>query len=360
MGKKLLAAGFVLCAGAMVLVCAWVMALAVAKPPDQPSKAACVSSSSVVGVTNAKGGQTIPLTPERKHFIQRVIAIGKQLKLPPRAWQIAIQASSAESTLQNLTYGDRDSVGWFQMRPVAGWGNLKQLHDTDYQIRAFYGGPGGPRPPGLRDIQGWEQMQPGEAAQSVEQSGFPGRYDLFEGFASALVKKNGHVKAAANADPSGCSQTPNVPASKMAKTVIAAAKRWVGTPYAWGGGTLSGPSGGMPPDAGVKGFDCSSLVRYAYAKVGITLPRQSGQQYNAGKHVPFKDAKPGDLVFWADAAGNPQAIHHVAIYIGNNEVVQAPQSGEKIKVSKVWSSERVKDVTRPSAASATTKGGKGK
>lgn len=338
----------------VMIVCAWVMALAVAKPPEQASGATCTPSSAVA-VTDSKGGQTIPMNGDRQKFVEQVIAIGKKRKLPARAWQVAIQAASAESTLQDLTYGDRDSLGWFQMRPSMGWGTPAQLHDTVYQINTWYDH--------LEKVSGWESMQPGDAAQAVEGSGFPDRYNLFEGFASQLVKKNAHVKAATGGgDPSGCSGQSNVPASKIAKVVIAAEKKYLGTPYAWGGGTPDGPSGGMPPDVGVKGFDCSSLQQYGYAKAGINLPRQSGQQYGAGKHIPFSQAKPGDLVFWA-AGRNPQAIHHVALYLGGGKVLQAPQSGDVIKISPVWDGgERLPDVTRPGGAesSMTKASAKGK
>lgn len=332
--RRLLAIGLVVAGAAGAVLVAWVMALTV-QPRDQATtKAACVST---VGVTSGggSGGKTLPLDTARKNIVGRIISVGKERKLSPRAWQIALQAGSAESSLQNLTYGDRDSLGIFQMRPSMGWGSPSQLHDIDYQINKFYSV--------LSDVAGWESMQPGDAAQAVEGSGFPDRYNDWEGFAVGLVKKNGKVH-----DASGCSGL-SLAGGKIAKTVIEAARKYLGTPYAWGGGTPDGPSSGIAPDQGVVGFDCSSLVQYAYAKAGITLPRQSAEQYNAGKHVPWNKRKPGDLVFWADASGNPEAIHHVAIYLGGNKVIQAPQSGDHIKISTVWASERVKMVTRPLA-----------
>ncbi|MBG0716682.1 M23 family metallopeptidase [Microbacterium sp. 2C] len=78
---------------------------------------------------------------------------------------------------------DHDSLGLFQMRPASGWGTVAELMDPDYQAAAFFGGPGGPNagsPRGLLDIPGWEQMGKGEAAQAVEVSAFPERYDNYE------------------------------------------------------------------------------------------------------------------------------------------------------------------------------------
>lgn len=330
--RRLLAFTLVVLGAAVTVASAWIMALAVQPSDDATTKAACVSTA---GATSASGGQTLTLNAARTRIVKRIIAIGKAKKLPPRAWQIAIQAGSAESGLTNLTYGDRDSLGIFQMRPSMGWGTAEQLHDIEYQITKFYSV--------LSGIAGWDSMRPGDAAQAVEQSGFPDRYNLFEGFASGIVKKNGHVR-----DVSGCDGLSQA-GGKIAKIVIAAARKYIGTPYAWGGGTPDGPSAGMAPDNGVVGFDCSSLVQYAYAKAGITLPRESRDQFDAGKHIPWTKRKPGDLVFWADAAGNPAAIHHVAIYLGDDKVIQAPESGENVKISTVWNAERVKTVTRPLA-----------
>jgi cell wall-associated NlpC family hydrolase len=116
-----------------------------------------------------------------------------------------------------------------------------------------------------------------------------------------------------------------------AAAVIQAANVWVQkqTPYAWGGGTLDGPSKGTAPDTGVVGFDCSALVRYAYyqgTEQAITLPRTSQEQFDAtaSQTIPISAMQPGDLLFY----GPPTAIHHVALYIGNKQMIEAPQSGQ--------------------------------
>lgn len=85
---------------------------------------------------------------------------------------------------------DHDSLGLFQMRPASGWGTVAELMDPDYQAAAFYGGPDGPNggsPRGLLDIPGWEQMGKGEAAQAVEVSEFPDRYDNYEPVAEDIL-----------------------------------------------------------------------------------------------------------------------------------------------------------------------------
>jgi cell wall-associated NlpC family hydrolase len=120
------------------------------------------------------------------------------------------------------------------------------------------------------------------------------------------------------------------------QTAIDAAMAYRGTPYAWGGGGSAGPGRGLAPDTGVIGFDCSGLTQYAYAQAGISIPRNSRAQYSALPKVSSNDLRPGDLVFWASDPSDPRTIHHVALYLGNGRVVQAPESGDVVKESAMW------------------------
>ena len=146
--------------------------------------------------------------------------------------------------------------------------------------------------------------------------------------------------AAPPAGPPPASSGDDTPAgpgnSSAAQTAIDAAVRYLGTPYAWGGGGRNGPGPGLAPDEGVIGFDCSGLTQYAYAQAGISIPRNSRAQYAALPKVSADDLQPGDLVFWASNPGNPATIYHVAIYLGNGRIVQAPESGDVVKVSNMW------------------------
>jgi murein DD-endopeptidase MepM/ murein hydrolase activator NlpD len=88
------------------------------------------------------------------------------------------------------TGSDHDSLGLFQMRPSTGWGTVAELMGPDYQARAFYGGPNGPNypsPRGLLDIPGWQSLDPGEAAQAVEGSAYPDRYQNYQPVAEAIL-----------------------------------------------------------------------------------------------------------------------------------------------------------------------------
>jgi cell wall-associated NlpC family hydrolase len=124
--------------------------------------------------------------------------------------------------------------------------------------------------------------------------------------------------------------------------VLARALSAVGVIYAWGGGTAYGPSRGIR-DGGVAdsygdyrkiGFDCSGLMVYAFAGAGVSLPHYSGYQYTAGRHVPLSQIQPGDMLFYS-SNGSASGIHHVTLYIGNGEMVEAYQSGDPVRVTSV-------------------------
>ncbi len=123
--------------------------------------------------------------------------------------------------------------------------------------------------------------------------------------------------------------------------VIRRAGTQLGVPYSWGGGSLTGPSRGIDQGAGTVGFDCSGLTRYAFAGVGILLPRWSGDQYNAGRKVPPSQARRGDLLFWG-----PGGSQHEALYLGNGQMLEAQQTGVPIKISPVRMSGMTPYVTR--------------
>ena len=112
--------------------------------------------------------------------------------------------------------------------------------------------------------------------------------------------------------------------------VIARGASQRGVPYSWGGGAINGPSAGVDQDAGKIGYDCSGFVRYAFAGVGVQLPKYSGDQYNAGRHVPPSQAKRGDLIFYG-----PEGSQHVTIYLGNGQMMEASSAAGQVTVSPV-------------------------
>ncbi|WP_353961512.1 NlpC/P60 family peptidoglycan endopeptidase RipB [Mycolicibacterium rhodesiae] len=123
--------------------------------------------------------------------------------------------------------------------------------------------------------------------------------------------------------------------------VIRRAVSQLGVPYSWGGGSLTGPSRGIDSGANTVGFDCSGLTRYAFAGVGVLLPRYSGDQYTAGRHVPPSEAKRGDLLFWG-----PGGSQHEALYLGDGQMLEAQQTGVPVKISPVRTGGMTPYVTR--------------
>ncbi len=106
--------------------------------------------------------------------------------------------------------------------------------------------------------------------------------------------------------------------------VVADAAKYLGVPYQWGG---TSPS---------TGFDCSGLVQTVFADLGVSLPRTSQEQATSGVAVPsLAQAQPGDLVFFAGSDGTATSPGHVGIYIGNGQMIDAPQTGSTVQVQAV-------------------------
>jgi peptidoglycan DL-endopeptidase RipA len=136
----------------------------------------------------------------------------------------------------------------------------------------------------------------------------------------------------------------------VVQRAIAAAKSQRGLPYSWGGGNANGPTWGIPPDTDVFGFDCSGLTEYAYAQAGVRIGGTSREQYwrFRDRTVAADDLQPGDLVFWG-ATADYTSIYHVALYIGDGQVIQAPESEDVVRVSSMWFGSDYYGAVRPTA-----------
>jgi len=123
------------------------------------------------------------LSDEMEQNASEIIRIGRELNVGDYGIVIALAAAMQESSLRNIGFGDRDSVGLFQQRPSAHWGTKQQILQTDYAIRAFYGGNSSPTKGvarGLLDISGWRSLPLTEAAQAVQVSAHPSAYAKWE------------------------------------------------------------------------------------------------------------------------------------------------------------------------------------
>ncbi|MGA5466226.1 NlpC/P60 family peptidoglycan endopeptidase RipB [Mycobacterium sp. NPDC050041] len=102
----------------------------------------------------------------------------------------------------------------------------------------------------------------------------------------------------------------------------------MGVPYSWGGGKPNGPSRGIDSGANTVGFDCSGFTQFSFAGVGVLIPKYSGDQYDTGRKVPVAQARRGDLLFWG-----PGGTQHVAIYLGNGQLLEAASSKGRVSVN---------------------------
>ncbi len=109
---------------------------------------------------------------------------------------------------------------------------------------------------------------------------------------------------------------------KSGNALVDTAKKYLGTPYVWGG-------------ASPKGFDCSGLMQYTFGRCGISIPRTAREQFKAGTAVSQSDLAPGDLVFFKGSRGNAGSPGHVGMYIGNGQYIEAPKTGDVVKISNL-------------------------
>jgi cell wall-associated NlpC family hydrolase len=176
------------------------------------------------------------------------------------------------------------------------------------------------------------------AAQSAV-SGLQNQRQRYDAWLAAKRREDALNAQQASGGGGGGGGHVTLPSGGSARAVINRALSQLGMPYAWGGGNAYGPTRGIR-DGGIAdlygdynkiGFDCSGLMIYAFAAAGYRLSHYSGYQAQAGRQVPLSQKAPGDMLFWASGG----RIHHVALYIGNEQVVEAPYSGSHVRIASV-------------------------
>jgi cell wall-associated NlpC family hydrolase len=223
------------------------------------------------------------------------------------AREALLQAQAAQAAAVNAKHAADGAVASARSAVAAG---LAQLHQLDAQRVALN--------------QRLDQL-------TATDAGLRAQRQQYLAYQQQLASQN--EVAARSATGVGSGLTGGV------RSVINRALSQLGVSYAWGGGNGSGPTKGIR-DGGVAdefgdyrktGFDCSGLMIYAFEAAGISLPHYSGYQYDKGKKVPISQMRPGDMLFWADGS----TIHHVALYIGNGKMIEAPYSGGKVRITAV-------------------------
>jgi hypothetical protein len=249
--------------------------------------------------------------------------------LPP---ELPVMAGLVESGLRNLGGGDADSVGFFQMR-VGIWnqGDYAGYPDkAELQLKWFIDQAVAVKQ--QRIAAGKPVNDPGsygdwiaDVERPAEQ--YRGRYQLRLEEARGLLRQGaqnqgGGDRGGGQLEPILDGDVGSGAAGPRATAAVAEARKYLGTPYQWGG---SSPK---------TGFDCSGLVQWAYAKAGIQIPRTSEQQILAsnGRPVDRRHLIPGDLVFFRDSSGD---VHHVGMSLGGDKFINAPHTGDVVKIASL-------------------------
>lgn len=139
----------------------------------------------------------------------------------------------------------------------------------------------------------------------------------------------GMISAPSQAAAAGASINASITSTSRASSVISIGKQYLGRPYQFG--AKAGQT---------QTFDCSSFTQYVFKRVGVNLPRSSTQQSHVGSYVSRSNLRTGDLVFFS-IPGKPGVIHHVAIYMGNGNLLQTYGAGG-VRITNIqsgtWSS----------------------
>ncbi|MFL5896328.1 MAG: NlpC/P60 family protein [Thermoleophilaceae bacterium] len=246
--------------------------------------------------------------------------------LPP---ELPVMAALTESGMQNLDHGDRDSVGFFQMR-LGTWNRNEYAgypDDPKKQLDWFLDHAAAVK--AQRVSRGQSVADPNQYGGWIADIERPaaeyrGRYQLNYRKAHVLLESVAAQKqSAAGAAADLIDVTVGGKhAGSRALEAVTQARRQMGVPYKWGG---SSPG---------TGFDCSGLVQWVYAKVGISIPRVTDQQILAsnGTGVDRNHLLPGDLVFFRDSGGY---VHHVGISLGGDKFINAPHTGAKVRIDSL-------------------------
>lgn len=352
---------------------------------------------------HAQEGTNMPSwSPEQLANARAIASVGRSVGASSRDILIGIMTAMQESGLRNLSYGDRDSVGLFQQRNAwASRGD--RMDPMKSARMFFLGGQQGQRGllafknrDGMSLTQAAQKVQvsafpdayakheseardilgnlgelntntlAGQDTTGVVQQTGPtqvvqqnGDLDLF---AAAGVDSPGSmgteaagVKSAGGAGLNAGNEMPDMSSiSSMFDGMDATTpdggstfndlfpkqgtvggardrvgqlgRQLLGTPYAWGG---------TDPD---KGLDCSGFVQYVMRQVGVNLPRISAEQARAGKRTGLDQLQAGDLVAWDNSARNNGA-DHIAIYLGNGQIIEQPRPGLSVRIRTVDSTE---------------------
>jgi murein DD-endopeptidase MepM/ murein hydrolase activator NlpD len=295
----------------------------------------CASGSLVVGAApdslnaETRDGQTVGLNRRQLTHAATIITIGSRTQgIGRQGVLIALMAALTESTLRMLANtsaypesagypndglgSDHDSLGLFQMRPASGWGTVADLMNPEYQAQAFFGGPSGPNagsPRGLLDIAGWQGLDPGEAAQAVEVSAYPDRYQNYQPVAEAILSALTRAESR-GADVAG----PAVPETSRIVFPLPAGTYTIFRSFGW----RTDPFSGSPEFH--RGSDLAAPLGTPILAVADGVVRFAGQRSPHGGQIIIEHTVAGERV-----ASYYHHMHDHGIRVATGESVAAGQ-----------------------------------
>jgi cell wall-associated NlpC family hydrolase len=349
---------------AVVLVFALVLLLLFVRPHTAKAitgpPPTCTAPAATPGAPGGDGSYAgISLSPSQMDVAQSILGTAKGMTITRRGATIALQTAMQESRLNADAVSGRATGAFQQIAPgpfdaYVGY----DPHDAAASAKGFFTVL-------LKRVPDYDTntQTNHDIAQEVQHSGAgAAKYTPWQPFAEAVtgalydgsgppldcadrsVRGPIHVEIRGNEvtlpPQAGVSGVIRAASPRVAKA-IGSGLAWLGTPYAWGGGNINGPTKGISDNGGEAdhhgdfnkvGFDCSGLTLYSYGQAGVMLTRPARTQLiNAKLAVPFSQGQPGDLLFWG--------THHVAIYLGQvngrHIMLESPQSGDIVKVSTV-------------------------
>lgn len=170
---------------------------------------------------------------------------------------------------------------------------------------------------GIKTLIAQQQAADAAAARARYRALIARRNASSSGSSGSDSSSNGSSSSSSSGSSSGSSDSGgSPPTSSRGAAAVYWAEKALGRPYQWAA-------------AGPGSFDCSGLVMWAYAHVGVSLPHSSGMQINRGSRVSRSNLQPGDLVFF----GSP--IHHVGMYVGGGDFIEAPHTGAVVRITSL-------------------------
>ena len=282
----------------------------------------------------------------RADVVAELTVLEQEAAAADEAAQVAVQAAGAAEAAA------AESLASAQSQEVSARAQAAELADRREVLEAelaeaqevLYGAQGAAAAAAAEATAGAARARP-PAAPPVSSSS-PSRSST----SSSSSSGSSSSSSSGGGAPTGTGTTAGAPTGSVVDRAIAAARSQRGLPYSWGGGNGNGPTYGIPPDTEIYGFDCSGLTEYAYAQAGIRIGGTSREQYwrFRDRTVAAEDLQAGDLVFWGETS-DYTSIYHVALYIGGGQVIQAPQSGDVVRISSMWFGSDYYGAVRPTA-----------